>query len=75
MSKNKKKGKKRKRGVERNTSVKYLVGGSLNRRRTHHKKKGNQHSMKVPMMMPNVLAALCSLFIFMIFLSLVGVCR
>lgn len=40
---------------------------------TYHKKNGSQHSMKVPIIIPKVRAALCSLFIFIIFLSFVGV--
>ncbi|KAE8743275.1 hypothetical protein FOCC_FOCC011104 [Frankliniella occidentalis] len=40
---------------------------------THHRKKGSQQRMKMPMMMPSVLAALCSRFILLICLSLVGV--
>jgi hypothetical protein len=39
---------------------------------TYPMKKGNQQAMKAPMMMPRVLAALCSLFILLILL-LVGV--
>uniref|UniRef100_A0A0A9Z5G7 Ferredoxin--NADP reductase n=1 Tax=Lygus hesperus TaxID=30085 RepID=A0A0A9Z5G7_LYGHE len=40
---------------------------------TYHKKNGSQHKINVPIMMPNVLAALCSRFILIMFLSLVGV--
>lgn len=40
----------------------------------YHRKNGNQHSIKMPMMIPSVRAALCSRFIFIKFLSLVGVC-
>lgn len=41
---------------------------------TYHKKNGIQQSMKMPMMMPSVRAALCSRFILIKCLSLVGVC-
>lgn len=41
---------------------------------THHRKNGSQQRMKVPMMMPSVRAALCSRFILIKCLSLVGVC-
>lgn len=40
---------------------------------TYHTKNGSQHSINVPMMIPNVRAALCSLFILIRCLSLVGV--
>ena len=40
--------------------------------KTYHIKNGSQHKMNAPIMMPNVLAALCSRFIFDI-VRLVGV--
>ena len=39
----------------------------------YHRKNGNQHNINVPIIIPNVLAALCSRFILIIFRSLVGV--
>lgn len=47
-----------------------LCGGG----HAYHRKNGSQHSMKMPMIIPSVRAALCSRFIFIRFLSLVGVC-
>lgn len=43
-------------------------------KRTHHKKKGSQQSIKTPIIIPKVRAALCSRFILIKCLSLVGVC-
>jgi hypothetical protein len=42
--------------------------------RSYHKKNGSQQMMKVPIMIPKVRAALCSRFILIKCLSLVGVC-
>lgn len=42
--------------------------------KAHHKKNGSQHNIKVPIIIPKVLAALCSRFIFIKCLSFVGVC-
>lgn len=39
----------------------------------YHEKNGNQHTMNVPIIIPNVRAALCSRFIFIKCLSFVGV--
>lgn len=41
---------------------------------TYHRKNGSQQSIKVPMIMPRVRAALCSRFILIKCLSFVGVC-
>lgn len=41
---------------------------------SYQRKKGNQQRMKTPIIIPKVRAALCSRFILIIFLSLVGVC-
>lgn len=43
-------------------------------KKAYHKKNGSQHNMNVPIIIPNVRAALCSRFILIKCLSLVGVC-
>lgn len=46
---------------------------ALNDTDTYQRKNGSQHTMNVPIMMPKVLAALCSRFILIKCLSFVGV--
>lgn len=36
------------------------MGSVTNRYLSYHKKNGNQHNRKAPIIIPNVLAALCS---------------